>query len=86
MHPRRLVCAALLLVSLPLASGAQTLQEKVRAHRVAHENELIGEFREFVALPNVSADHENIRRNADFIVGMLRKRGVAAELLTIDKK
>ncbi len=85
MHPRRFVRAVLLIVSLPLVLGAQTLQEKVRAHRVAHEKELMGEYREFVAIPNVSADHENVRRNAEFIVGMLRKRGVAAELLTIAK-
>lgn len=85
MHPRRFVRAALLLVSLPLALSAQTQQEKIRAHRVAHENELIGEFHDFVAIPNVSSDHENVRRNADYIVGMLKQRGVAAELLTIDK-
>lgn len=85
MQPRRLGPVVLLILSLPFALGAQTLHEKVRAHRVANEPALIEEYRTFVAIPNVSSDHANIRRNADFIVGMLQRRGVAAELLTIDK-
>ncbi|MGH6629428.1 MAG: M20/M25/M40 family metallo-hydrolase, partial [Burkholderiales bacterium] len=39
------------------------------------------EYLEFLALPDVSRDHENVRRNAEFITGMMRRRGLAAELL-----
>jgi acetylornithine deacetylase/succinyl-diaminopimelate desuccinylase-like protein len=57
------------------------LQEKVRHYRITHEQELMAEYREFVALPNVSADQPNVRRNAEFLVEMMRRRGIAAELL-----
>ncbi len=60
---------------------AQDLQEKVRQYRAAHEQELMAEYREFVALPNVSSDQPNVRRNAEFLVGMMRRRGIDAQLL-----
>ena len=72
---------ALLFIALPFTLSAQTLQEKVRAHRVAHEQELMAEFREFVALPNVGSDQASTRRNAEFLVALMKRRGLAAELL-----
>lgn len=63
--------------------GVTPFQEKVRAWRVAHERELIDEYRAFVAIPNITIDRANIRRNADFIVAMLQKRGAEARLLTL---
>ncbi len=71
------------LVFLPPVFGLTPLQEKVRAWRVAHERELIDEYREFVAIPNITVDRANIRRNADFIVALLQKRGAEARLLTL---
>lgn len=65
------------------AAGASPLQETVRAWRVAHEREAIDEFRELLAIPNMTVDRANIRRNADFIVGMMKRRGIAARLLTV---
>ncbi|MEO6004308.1 MAG: M20/M25/M40 family metallo-hydrolase [Opitutus sp.] len=59
-----------------------TVQQQVRAWRVAHENEAIAEYRELVAIPNMSVDRANVRRNAEFIAAMLRRRGVDARLLT----
>ena len=79
----RLAAGLLALVSIVSAFGAQTLLEKVRAYRVAHERELMDEYREFVAIPNTSVDRANIRRNADYLVAMLKKRGVDARLLTV---
>ena len=73
----------LLLSFCPAQAAPSPLQEKVRAWRVAHERELIDEYREFVAIPNITIDRANIRRNADFIVGMLQRRGVEARLLTL---
>jgi len=58
------------------------LQEKVRAWRVANESALIGEFRELVAIPNIAIDRANIRRNADFIMAMMKSRGIDARLLS----
>jgi acetylornithine deacetylase/succinyl-diaminopimelate desuccinylase-like protein len=67
--------------SLAVTAGASPLQDKVRAYRVAHEQELMTEYRELVSLPNVGADQPNIRRNADFILAMMKRRGIPAELL-----
>ena len=74
------------LVSLILAVpafAASPLQEKVRAWRVAHERELIDEYREFLAIPNITVDRANIRRNADYLVAGMKRRGIDARLLTI---
>ena len=68
-------------MALPFALPAQTLQEKVRGYRVAHEQELMAEFRELIALPNVGSDHVSTRRNAEFLVALMKRRGLAAELL-----
>ena len=69
------------MLALLAPVAASQLQEAVRAQRLAHEQEYIAEYREFLALPNVSTDQPNVRRNAGFIVEMMRRRGIAAELL-----
>ena len=76
------VLAAFTLLGVAYAAPSP-LQEKVRAWRVAHERELIAEFRELIAIPNVTIDRANIRRNADYIVGMMQRRGIDARLLTV---
>lgn len=63
--------------------GASPLLEKVRTYRVAHERAMIDEYREFVSIPNISIDRANIRRNADFLVAMLKQRGLAGRILTV---
>jgi acetylornithine deacetylase/succinyl-diaminopimelate desuccinylase-like protein len=44
---------------------------------------LIQEFSEFLSIPNVAADPASLKRNADLLVEMLRKRGVDSRLLTV---
>ena len=73
-----------LLLAAALAgplSAASPLQEKVRAWRVAHEGSLIDEYRELLAVPNITVDRANIRRNADSLMGMMRRRGIESRLL-----
>lgn len=72
---------AALNVWLVATVAASPSQDAVRAYRVAHEQELMAEYREMVAIPNVGADQPNIRRNAGFIAAMMQRRGIAAELL-----
>ncbi|HEU0224970.1 MAG TPA: M20/M25/M40 family metallo-hydrolase [Steroidobacteraceae bacterium] len=55
--------------------------DAARAHVSAHEEAIIRELRDLVALPNVADDHDDIRRNADALVAMLGKRGIAARIL-----
>ncbi|MEP6570709.1 MAG: M20/M25/M40 family metallo-hydrolase [Acidobacteriota bacterium] len=70
----------LLLVHAPaLAAGL------VREYRRAHEHEILSEFMELLAIPNVANDRENIRRNAAAIMTMMQRRKLAPRLLeTID--
>lgn len=51
------------------------------AHVAAHEEAIVRELRDLVALPNVADNHDDIRRNAAALVPMLEKRGIAARIL-----
>lgn len=66
----------------PVAAGfSATTREEVRAWRVANEGALIDEHLQFVSIPDVSTDTKNARRNAEFIVTMMARRGIPAQLL-----
>lgn len=52
-----------------------------RQYRETHERAIIDEYIQLLSIPNIATDQENIRRNADSIVAMLAKRGVAAKLV-----
>jgi acetylornithine deacetylase/succinyl-diaminopimelate desuccinylase-like protein len=62
---------------------AQYNPASLAAHtwREGHERAIIDEYCQFLSIPNIATDRVNIRRNADFIVAMLKKRGVAARLV-----
>ncbi len=53
----------------------------VRDYRRAHEHEILNEFMELLAIPNVASDRENIRRNAAAIMTMMQRRKLAPRLL-----
>jgi acetylornithine deacetylase/succinyl-diaminopimelate desuccinylase-like protein len=65
----------LLVQSLALAAGS------VREYRRAHEHEILREFLELLAIPNVADDRENIRRNAAAVVTMMQRRRLQPRLL-----
>jgi acetylornithine deacetylase/succinyl-diaminopimelate desuccinylase-like protein len=71
----------LLLALLPLPIFAQTTQEKIRDYRRANEHQILEEYLALLALPNVAADIQNIRRNATFIAEMMKQRGLNPRLL-----
>jgi len=75
------IIPALLCCLVPLSLPASPLSEKIREHRMANEQQLMAEFREFVAIPCVDADQANVRRNAEFLRAMMQRRGLVAELL-----
>lgn len=84
----RTIAMALLALGL-MAGGAQAaekasaeLRPQVRAWRAAHEKEIVGELAGLLALRNVVSDRADIQRNADHLLGMLRRRGFQARLLT----
>lgn len=53
----------------------------IDAYRRDHEPEILREFRDLLAIPNLASDSVNIRRNAEAVTAMLRRRGVATQLL-----
>src|SRR5213595_874724 len=75
----------LVMVMLALA-GLAAAQNAVRDYRRAHERQIIDEFTRLLAIPNVASDRENIRRNAQFIVEMMQRRGLNPQLLETKSK
>jgi len=70
------------LAAQPVSGAA--VRDSVRAYRAAHELEILRELAALLALPNVAADTESIRRNAEHIQALLERRGVNARLLEIE--
>src|SRR5438132_382911 len=82
MRSLRALCAiafaAMLL--LPASSRGQS-REQVDRYRRGAEAEILRELAGFVAIPNLASDRPNIERNAQHLLGMLRRRGIEARLL-----
>jgi len=70
----------LLLISVAtaqksIAQSGETL--KVRNYVTTQQGAIVQEFMSFLAIPNVASDTANIRRNARFIMDMMKKRNIA---------
>lgn len=77
-------CIVVLLLCLTRALGAQsTPSEAARQFTAAHQAQLLQQFGEFLAIPNVAADPAHLQQNADQLLAMLRSRGVDARLLSL---
>jgi len=74
--------AAIAMLCVPCALG----QGSVRDYRRAHERQILQEFTALLAIPNVASDRENIRRNAQFILEMMQRRGLSPQLLEAKSK
>lgn len=88
----RLRTLSLLILSLYVVSlessarlgeseSSARLRERIRAYRTANEHRILQEFVDLLAIPNVAADRENIRRNAAKLMEMMGRRGIASRLL-----
>ncbi|MFL6541593.1 MAG: M20/M25/M40 family metallo-hydrolase [Chthoniobacterales bacterium] len=66
------------------AADPHTLGLQTRTWRIAHEREIIAEFVELLAIPDLASDKPNIERNAEAIRAMFEKRGAKTQLLRID--
>ncbi|MBS1921081.1 MAG: M20/M25/M40 family metallo-hydrolase [Bacteroidetes bacterium] len=49
---------------------------KIRNYRATNEKEIINEFVSLLSIPNIASDPVNIRKNADFILEMMKQRGL----------
>src|SRR5262249_11482885 len=56
---------------------------QARTWRMEHEKEILQEFCELLAIPDVASDTPNIQRNARMIRDMLEKRGLKTQILAI---
>ena len=63
-------------------SPAQVAQE-VRVYRIDNEDRIVRELTEFLSIPNVASDTQNIQKNAARLVEMLEARGIETHLLPI---
>lgn len=74
------------LLGIALASTSLSAQA-VRQYRQTNEHRLLTEYLKFLEIPNVASDTANIRRNADYLVTEMQKRGLKPRLLEAkDKK
>lgn len=74
----------LVMLNTALWADPATVAQNARAWRATHEREILGEFAELLAIPNLANDGPNIRRNAEAIRRMCEKRGLAAKLLNVE--
>src|SRR6266481_3873067 len=77
------VCGASCLAQKKAAIPAAQVAEEVRNYHVANEDRIVRELTEFLAIPNVASDTENIQKNAAHLVEMLEARGIETHLLPI---
>lgn len=75
----------MLFFGAPSAIAASTsvkdVAQKVSAYRQAHEREILLEFFQLLRLPNYSPNRDDIMRNAEHIVAMMRQRNIEARVL-----
>jgi len=63
------------------ATTADTVA-RVRAWRVEHEKPILRELFDFLSIPNVATNQNDIRRNADALTRMFERRRFAPEILS----
>jgi acetylornithine deacetylase/succinyl-diaminopimelate desuccinylase-like protein len=97
LRTRFAACSAvslLLVVSAAVPPAANAAEESpapatgaVRAAVAAHldrqRGPILRELADLLALPNIAAHGEEIRRNAELLLEMMRRRGLEAKLLTV---
>ena len=85
-HTKRILFVALACLAAAGSASAQSmtaeaLRAKLREYRSAHDVAIVRELSGFLAIPNLATDKANIRRNAEYLMGMMTARGIAPRLL-----
>src|SRR5258705_11103952 len=76
---------SLILAAAWLAPGrAQDPRTALNDYIASHQRAIVSELVELLSIPNVTADTENIRRNAMLLREMLRRRSFSSEILETD--
>ena len=83
---RTMLAASSALAIVAISVTSASAQSPVRDYRRAHERQILDEFVRLLAIPNVASDSQNIRRNAQFILEMMQRRGLDPRLLETASK
>ncbi len=67
-----------------LATEPAAVAKQAEQWRAQHEREILQEFSNLLAIPNLASDTLNIERNAAAIQAMMEKRGLTTQLLTLE--
>ena len=78
-----LACVLALSTTFIPQARAEATAESAREYRQANEAEVLAAFAEFLRIPNVADDAENIRRNARYIQQAFAARGVSLDVLSV---
>jgi acetylornithine deacetylase/succinyl-diaminopimelate desuccinylase-like protein len=78
-----LVLIAILLAGPIFAAGGDRGATATKAWRGQHEHEILNEFSNLLAIPNLANDRANIQKNASLIKTMMERRGLKTELLSL---
>jgi acetylornithine deacetylase/succinyl-diaminopimelate desuccinylase-like protein len=81
-----LIRSTVALLMLVASFTGASAQSPVREYRRAHERQILAEFTRLLAIPNVASDRQNIRRNAQFVLEMMQRRGLNPRLLETASK
>jgi hypothetical protein len=65
-----------LLLTTQFASAQSPLVNTSKSLYKQNQHNIISEFQNFLAIPNVARDTVNMQKNAAFIMEMMRKRGI----------
>lgn len=92
LYWRRFIPVALTLLSAGVvqpqansqATDAGAFRAAARSYRASHETAIIREFDDLLAIPNIASDNVDIRHNANTLITMLERRGIAARLLELE--
>lgn len=84
MHRAALRFVAAVGLALGAPASAQDLRPQIERDIADHQQAIVAELADLLAIPNVAADRANIRRNAEHLRALLARRGFAAELLETD--
>ena len=84
MRPFLLIAlASSVCVGPAVAQSGAEARAAARRHREANEAKILREFSALLSLPNVASNRDDIRRNADHLMAMLRQRGATAQILEV---
>src|SRR5882724_2316563 len=77
----RILLVFLLALLAPAFLFAQTPPTTIRQYTRTNEHRILKEFVQLLSIPNLASNHDDIRRNADFIMEMMKRRGLTPRLL-----